>query len=500
VSVESVAQRQPGRSDAELLAAFRRQADQGALAELIGRHHRLVLGVCQQLLGNSHDAQDAYQATFLVLLRKSHRIRHSAALGSWLYGVAFRVASRIRQRRARTRPLDFETLECVGHDPLATVMLRDQQAALHAAIVRLPEKLRQPIVLRYLLGHNNLRVARQLAISEAAVEGRIKRAKSRLRRQLTKQGVTMVAALATLPLAGQALEASERLIGMTVERCLIARTGGAGAHAEAGMPRPLSNLVTEEMRSMLTRQFTHVALVAGIGAAVTGLAMLPKMPRALAAGETITVAQEDAAESSTGAVQLAPTRLGEVNRADLSLSGRPTSASEQRIMQALEEETHIKFLDEPLADAMEYLAELHHLQYAIDQAAMDELGISTDTTVTAQFKGISLSSGLSLILRQLGLTYIIRDEVLTITTPESADSHVFVRLYPYRSEWPMTLEQLAEAIHSSIAPDTWDEVGGDGVLFQYNDGLVVSQTQEVHEQILDLLVMLSRQAKQKARQ
>jgi DNA-directed RNA polymerase specialized sigma24 family protein len=90
----------PSGSDAERLARFCRRGDRAALAALVARHHRLVLGVCRQLLGNTHDAEDAYQATFLVLVRKAPRIRNSAARGSWLYGVALRVACRIRPIRS----------------------------------------------------------------------------------------------------------------------------------------------------------------------------------------------------------------------------------------------------------------------------------------------------------------------------------------------------------------------------------------------------------------
>jgi RNA polymerase sigma factor (sigma-70 family) len=507
VSVETVAKQEPVRSDAELLAAFGRQRDRAALAELIRRHHRLVLGVCQQVLGHTHDAEDAYQATFLVLLHKSQRIRRSASLASWLYGVAFRVASRIRQRRARSRPLDFELLGAAGRDPLVDVMLRDQQAALHAAIVRLPEPLRRPVVLRYLLGQSNLEVAQQLAISEAAVESRLKRAKVRLRRNLTQQGVTMAAALATLPLAVQTADAAEPLVALTVARCLAAnspvpsaRRGEACGEERATtagrgeVPVSLKNLVTEELTSMFTKHFTQAMLVVGLGAAATGLILLPKLSSAQPAGDGVTVTQQQQDSPVTPAVevQLAPARSTEVTRDELSMNVRP--ATEHKILEALERTTRIDFVDEPLADAISFLKELHGIQILVDQAALDELGISTDATVNLQVSDISLRSALKHLLRNLGLTYTVRDEVMLITTPEANEKQLFVRLYPYRPEWPITLEQLKDAIRYGIARDTWDDVGGVGVVQKYTGGLMVSHTHEIHEQIVDLLVMLSRQA------
>jgi hypothetical protein len=104
--------------------------------------------------------------------------------------------------------------------------------------------------------------------------------------------------------------------------------------------------------------------------------------------------------------------------------------AEQRIVDELERTTSIEFFDEPLADAISYLEELHGIQIEVNQAALDELGIATDATVNKQLSGISLRSALKLMLRDLGLTYVIEDEVLQITTPEDAASNVVTKVYP----------------------------------------------------------------------
>ena len=169
------------------------------------------------------------------------------------------------------------------------------------------------------------------------------------------------------------------------------------------------------------------------------------------------------------------------------------SPAEQHIMKALCEETKFDFFDDSLADALSYLGQAHNLQIAVDQPALDEIGVTADATVNAQFSGIALRSGLSLVLRPLGLTYMIRDEVLTITTPQAAEQQTTLRLYPFHSACPMTLEQLAEAIRGGIAPSSWDTVGGNGFLMAYKSGLMVNQTQAVHEQIVELLELLNKQ-------
>ena len=169
----------------------------------------------------------------------------------------------------------------------------------------------------------------------------------------------------------------------------------------------------------------------------------------------------------------------------------------------------MEFVDMPLTDVIDYLKDFHKIEIQLDKKAMDEAGIGTDTTVTKNLKDIPLRSALRLILHELGLTYVVENEVLLITTNEAAEARCEPVVYPvadlvekYRDRngnITPDFDSLIEMIQSTVAPSSWDEVGGPGSIakFDTNLSLVLDQTQEVHEEVVDLLEQL-RTAKQSA--
>src|SRR5262249_30053195 len=137
-------------TDARLLERFVRQHDGEAFADLVRRHGPMVLGVCRRVLDDAHEAEDVFQATFLVLARKADAIRQGESLGSWLYGVAYRTALRARAEAARRRALAWEADDMPPSDPAAEAAWRELRPLLDAELQRLPEKYRAPVVLCYL--------------------------------------------------------------------------------------------------------------------------------------------------------------------------------------------------------------------------------------------------------------------------------------------------------------------------------------------------------------
>ena len=143
-------------SNAQLLERFRAQREEAAFTALTRRHGPMVLAVCRRVLGNLHDAEDAFQATFLILARKAESIRNPNTLGGWLHEVARRTAERARTCALTRSAYEKEATEVPQTDFLAAVAWRDLQPILDAEVAGLPEKYRLPFVLCYTVGRVTL--------------------------------------------------------------------------------------------------------------------------------------------------------------------------------------------------------------------------------------------------------------------------------------------------------------------------------------------------------
>jgi RNA polymerase sigma factor (sigma-70 family) len=176
--------------DRELLARFVAHTGdtaEAAFAALMERHAPMVLLVCRQMLGDDHDAQDACQATFLVLARKARSIKKPEALGSWLHGVAVRVSAKAKTAAARRRSHERRGGEMAARSE-SEWPGTDPCPELHEEINRLPERYRLPLVLCYLEGLTHDQAAHKLGWPLGTVESRLARARARLRRRLEHRG------------------------------------------------------------------------------------------------------------------------------------------------------------------------------------------------------------------------------------------------------------------------------------------------------------------------
>ena len=218
----------PALSDAALLQRFVAEGDAEAFAALLKRHGPLVWGVCQRVLVNIHDAEDAFQATFLILASRAGAIRRPNALASFLHGVARRLAVRLKQR-PRVAPVLVEPV--VAEGPATTVSWREVLALLDEELQRLPERYRLPLVLCYLEGATRDEAAQQLGWSLATVRRRVDRGSQLLHARLLRRGVTLPAALGGAPLTelvvvpptltAAALTAARHWLAGPAENCLI---------------------------------------------------------------------------------------------------------------------------------------------------------------------------------------------------------------------------------------------------------------------------------------
>jgi RNA polymerase sigma-70 factor (ECF subfamily) len=213
------------------------------MAGLVRRHGPMVWGVCRRLLHNHHDAEDAFQATFLVLVRRAASVVPREQVGNWLYGVAYQTALKARataaKRRARERQVpDLPEPEAAGHD-----LGRDLRPVLDRELSRLPDKYRVPVVLCDLEGKTYKEAARQLGCPEGTLAARLARARARLAQRLARSG---------LSLAGGALAAAL-----------------AQGPAAAGVPAPLAAFTVQAATSVAAGRAAATGLISVRVAALT---------------------------------------------------------------------------------------------------------------------------------------------------------------------------------------------------------------------------------------
>ncbi len=188
-------------SDAELLRRFVDQRDEAAFALLMWRHAARVLHVCRQILSDEHSAEDAFQATFLVLLLKADSISRHEALASWLYRVAFRIAL-----KARAEIRKRKSVECDSEDPEApaatgTTAERERQRIIDEEVQHLPHKYRAAIVACYFDAKTLEEAAQQLDLPRGTVASRLARGRELLRRRLVRRGIALGESMLTSPLS-----------------------------------------------------------------------------------------------------------------------------------------------------------------------------------------------------------------------------------------------------------------------------------------------------------
>jgi RNA polymerase sigma factor (sigma-70 family) len=248
-------------TDSELLARFTATRDGAAFEELVQRHGPMVLGVCRSVLGHEQDAEDAFQATFLVLARQAGAIRRGQALPAFLYEVAHRVAVQTRAAACRRRVREQRVSERAPADHFLDMTLRDLQRVLHEELRRLPERYRLPLVLCYLEGHTQAEAAAQLGLNKATFRGRLDRGRERLRRRLIQRGVAPAATLGAAELLLHPPAVTAALVGSVV---------GAAAGEATLTVASLARDVSQSLSAMKVKLAVVVLLAVGLiaGAAV----------------------------------------------------------------------------------------------------------------------------------------------------------------------------------------------------------------------------------------
>jgi RND family efflux transporter MFP subunit len=315
-----------GLGDAQLLERFVATGDEAAFELLVWRHERLIFGLCRRILHDRHDAEDAFQATFLALARKAASIVRREALASWLYQVAYRTALTARARKVRQtaceRPGSAAQDATLPADAPQAAQRAEIQTILDEEVNRLPVRFRAPTVLCYLEGKTVEEAAELLGCPRGTVASRLARARERLRVRLIKRGVTLPAgAAAMLTWAGASTAASPALIRSAA--ALAAR-----AKARGDIPVRVITLTQEVLRAMSFQKLTKAVAVLA-----TSMGML-----LLGGGLTLHFRNNAAAEPLAVAASNAPQPQGAGDEKPAPPQGVVRPVLQPRVVQPIQRE------------------------------------------------------------------------------------------------------------------------------------------------------------------
>jgi RNA polymerase sigma factor (sigma-70 family) len=261
------------QSDLQVLQQFIAEHDESAFAVLVRRHGGMVLEVARGVLRHQQDAEDVFQAVFLVLARKAHTIRKHQALSSWLHGVAFRLALKVKSRSDRRRDREARAADRSAENSADDLTLRELRVLVHEELYRLPEKYRAPLLLCYWEGKTQDEAAGQLGISAGSFKKRMERARNLLGSRLVGRGLVPSAALLAVLFSENGLRAAaSAALTQSIARAAVAFATGKAA--SAGASAVAATLAKGAIRAMnLSKWVTSIALMVLVGGLGIGLSL-----------------------------------------------------------------------------------------------------------------------------------------------------------------------------------------------------------------------------------
>jgi RNA polymerase sigma factor (sigma-70 family) len=437
--IRSLVGRHPPGDDPDqiLLQRFIAARDQSAFEQLLHRHGPMVLGVCRRLLRHEQDAEDAFQATFLVLARKAATVRRQASVASWLYGVAFRVAAKARSRAARRRLVaaltdaEFESAEpAVGDSGPDSASLQEARAVLDEELRSLPGRDRELLVLCHLQGLTHEQAAQSLRVPVGSMSRHLARARDLLRGRLVRRGVVLTAAGLTAALADASLRAAPgAALTTATARGIIDNAAGRGG-VRSLSPAAVSlaeAFFKDTLMTKLTFSMAAALAVALIGLGAGGLHY---------SGSTAEGAPPPASEKGNPVADRgdSPPPPDEAPRNAPPVRG--TAAQRERLMQPFD---FPGFPDArtTLEEALDYMTKRYGLTFRVNEGAFmaEQVQDVLNTPITEkqpvrEMKAVSPEVVLRLILDRVasdsGTTYLVKPDGIEITT---------VR-YSTPGEWP----------------------------------------------------------------
>jgi len=459
-----------GPDDAELLRRFAACRDEAAFAALVARHGPMVWGVCRRMLDRPQDAEDAFQAVFLVMLRKSRRLLQPDLLGPWLHAVALKTAARLRagmaRRRQRERPLVAEPVM----ESTPEVVWRDLRPVLDEEVGRLPARYRAAFILCCLEGLTNEAAARRLGCPKGTVLSRLSRGRELLRRRLVRRGLGLSAAALAAVLTARDCSAAvpAALTDSTLRLGLAFAVGGASASLSA--PAALAKGVLKSMFLTKVKLVAAVLLTLGVLGMGAGLV-------AFGAGRTPQAAPIQKAPDGKPAAAEADAKppADEDNKA--AAANVPVEEQARVWHQEMDKPVSMDELDKPnltLGEALGLFEKRYGLRFEINDAAFAEEGMaqvlgqqiaSPDRWPLSRMKNVTLATALRVVLDRLPVPAlaVIRRDTVEITTVHFMRAELGIPedkpLLPLVWEemdgvpLPRALQQLAKASGMNVVLD-----------------------------------------------
>jgi RNA polymerase sigma factor (sigma-70 family) len=425
-------------SDGRLLLRFVAERDQAAFAVLMQRHGPMVLGVCRRVLRDTNDADDAFQATFLVLVRKAGSLRQPELLGNWLYGVAYRTAVRVRAQLTARRRREESVMQDLAAPSEDAAAAREFRYALDDELNRLPERYRRPFVLCHLAGLTNDEAARRLGCPKGTVLSRLARARERLRHGLERRGVTLTATGLTGLLAQSADAAVPvALFESTLASAMAFVAGSTAAGGALGSAGVLAEGVIHTMFMTKIEATAAMLLLMAVVGSSAGMLMY---------GSSST-ADENSSEPARQSKDKIAAKVDDKKKTPAAGDAKPAEeaakakkASRRRyLLDRLTNTVDFLGLDDPrttLQDGLDYLSQQYDLTFQVDEAAFAEdiqnrsvLNEPIAQTPLPPMNKFSVDTVLRKMLARIpaksGTTYIVRRDYIEITTKTKAKREAF---------------------------------------------------------------------------
>jgi RNA polymerase sigma factor (sigma-70 family) len=425
------------QDDGQLLHRFLSGRDPAAFTTIMQRYGAMVWGICVRRLGETAEAEDAFQATFLVLVRKASSLRTPQQLGPWLYGVAYRTTLKLRGRLARQVTREAPLLEQTPQKQPADSIWPELRPLLDEEVNRLPEKYRQPVVLCYLQGMSSEEAAERLRCAKGTIFSRLARARDLLRKRLVRRGVGVSAGVLAALLPDNAIlrSAPPAALGETTVRLsLLVAAGTAGP----AMSASLAALVEGVIQSMFLSKVKFVVIVfLALGLLSSGAGFVahrtaagqPAAKPASPSERPAAVLDKNKEKTKEKPPEEAPAPKVKPEEA-LAVTIPDATARIKTWHERLTQPLDFAGLEDQratLADALDMLSKRYNLTFEINDGAFSAENLSqveqtpiTATKTIPALKTSSLATVLRIILARVpspsGAAFVLRPDSVEITT------------------------------------------------------------------------------------